>query len=65
MYTGHSENKYFSLSADNAKLEAASMLGEDLMVLYKKCCCPDINICVEGKNFQAHRYISSIRILPE
>ncbi|KFO89394.1 BTB/POZ domain-containing protein 8, partial [Buceros rhinoceros silvestris] len=48
-------------TASNAKLEAASMLGEDLMVLYKNCCCPDINICIEGKNFQAHRAILCAR----
>ncbi|NWT40869.1 BTBD8 protein, partial [Chroicocephalus maculipennis] len=42
-------------------LEAASVLGEDLMMLYKKCCCPDINICVEGRVFQAHRAILCAR----
>ncbi|XP_074455620.1 BTB/POZ domain-containing protein 8 [Larus michahellis] len=45
----------------NCKLEAASVLGEDLMMLYKKCCCPDINICVEGRVFQAHRAILCAR----
>ncbi|NXN63624.1 BTBD8 protein, partial [Himantopus himantopus] len=42
-------------------LETASVLGEDLMMLYKKCCCPDINICIEGKDFQAHRAILCAR----
>ncbi|NXL55918.1 BTBD8 protein, partial [Chordeiles acutipennis] len=42
-------------------LETASELGEDLMMLYKKCCCPDINICIEGKDFQAHRAILCAR----
>uniref|UniRef100_A0A669QWP5 BTB/POZ domain-containing protein 8 n=1 Tax=Phasianus colchicus TaxID=9054 RepID=A0A669QWP5_PHACC len=28
---------------------------------YKKCCCPDINICIEGKDFQAHRAILCAR----
>ncbi|NXX18944.1 BTBD8 protein, partial [Podargus strigoides] len=42
-------------------LETASALGEDLMMLYKKCCCPDINICIEGKDFQAHRAILCAR----
>ncbi|NXD65000.1 BTBD8 protein, partial [Eolophus roseicapillus] len=42
-------------------LETASVLGEDLMMLYKKCCCPDINICVEGKEFHAHRAILCAR----
>ncbi|XP_054240443.1 BTB/POZ domain-containing protein 8 [Indicator indicator] len=45
----------------HSKLETASVLGEDLMMLYKKCCCPDINICVEGKVFQAHRAILCAR----
>ncbi|NXC06266.1 BTBD8 protein, partial [Orthonyx spaldingii] len=42
-------------------VETASVLGEDLLMLYKKCCCPDINICVEGKDFQAHRAILCAR----
>ncbi|NXW09308.1 BTBD8 protein, partial [Fregetta grallaria] len=42
-------------------LETASVLGEDLMMLYKKCCCPDISICIEGKDFQAHRAILCAR----
>ncbi|KFV45513.1 BTB/POZ domain-containing protein 8, partial [Gavia stellata] len=45
----------------NATLETASVLGEDLMMLYKKCCCPDINICIEGKYFHAHRAILCAR----
>ncbi|KFP41014.1 BTB/POZ domain-containing protein 8, partial [Chlamydotis macqueenii] len=45
----------------NSKLETASVLGEDLMMLYKKCCCPDISISIEGKNFQAHRAILCAR----
>ncbi|KFP17484.1 BTB/POZ domain-containing protein 8, partial [Egretta garzetta] len=45
----------------NSKLETASVLGEDLIMLYKKCCCPDINICIEGKDFQAHRAILCAR----
>uniref|UniRef100_A0A8C4VD02 BTB/POZ domain-containing protein 8 n=1 Tax=Falco tinnunculus TaxID=100819 RepID=A0A8C4VD02_FALTI len=57
----NTENSYFSPSAGNSKLEAASVLGEDLMMLYKKCCCPDINICIEGKDFQAHRAILCAR----
>uniref|UniRef100_A0A8C5IDF3 BTB/POZ domain-containing protein 8 n=1 Tax=Junco hyemalis TaxID=40217 RepID=A0A8C5IDF3_JUNHY len=52
---------FFSLYAGNSKVETASVLGEDLLMLYKKCCCPDINICVEGKNFQAHRAILCAR----
>uniref|UniRef100_A0A8B9NYM7 BTB/POZ domain-containing protein 8 n=1 Tax=Apteryx owenii TaxID=8824 RepID=A0A8B9NYM7_APTOW len=45
----------------NSNLETASVLGEDLMMLYKKCCCPDITICIEGKEFQAHRAILCAR----
>ncbi|KAM6261952.1 BTB/POZ domain-containing protein 8 isoform 1-T1 [Porphyrio hochstetteri] len=48
-------------TADNSKLETASALGEDLMMLYKMCCCPDTNICIEGKDFQAHRAILCAR----
>uniref|UniRef100_A0A8D0F5W3 BTB/POZ domain-containing protein 8 n=1 Tax=Strix occidentalis caurina TaxID=311401 RepID=A0A8D0F5W3_STROC len=55
------KNSYFPLSAGVSKLETASVLGEDLMMLYKKCCCPDINICIEGKDFQAHRAILCAR----
>ncbi|XP_068808610.1 BTB/POZ domain-containing protein 8 isoform X3 [Struthio camelus] len=47
--------------ADNSKLETASVLGEDLVMLYKKCCCPDITICIEGTDFQAHRAILCAR----
>ncbi|NXX94347.1 BTBD8 protein, partial [Centropus bengalensis] len=42
-------------------LETASVLGEDLLMLYKKCCGPDITLCVEGKDFQAHRAILCAR----
>ncbi|NWH61406.1 BTBD8 protein, partial [Geococcyx californianus] len=42
-------------------LETASVLGELLLMLYKKSCCPDITICVEGKEFQAHRAILCAR----
>ncbi|XP_056353908.1 BTB/POZ domain-containing protein 8 isoform X1 [Oenanthe melanoleuca] len=48
-------------AAGNSKVETASVLGEDLLRLYKKCCCPDINICVEDKDFQAHRAILCAR----
>ncbi|POI35118.1 hypothetical protein CIB84_001130 [Bambusicola thoracicus] len=47
--------------AGNSKLETASALGDDLLRLYKKRCCPDINICIEGKDFQAHRAILCAR----
>ncbi|XP_069718864.1 BTB/POZ domain-containing protein 8 isoform X2 [Phaenicophaeus curvirostris] len=48
-------------SAGNSTLETASVLGENLLMLYKKCCCPDITLCVEGKDFQAHRAILCAR----
>ncbi|XP_021259755.1 uncharacterized protein KIAA1107-like isoform X2 [Numida meleagris] len=47
--------------AGNSKLETASALGDDLLRLYKKRCCPDISICIEGKDFQAHRAILCAR----
>lgn len=40
---------------DNYDLEPASELGEDLLKLYVKQCCPDIDICVGGQSFRAHR----------
>ncbi|XP_053928474.1 BTB/POZ domain-containing protein 8 isoform X3 [Cuculus canorus] len=48
-------------AAGNSTLETASVLGENLLMLYKKCCCPDITLCVEGKHFQAHRAILCAR----
>ncbi|XP_041886145.1 BTB/POZ domain-containing protein 8 isoform X1 [Corvus kubaryi] len=48
-------------AAGNSRVETASVLGEDLLMLYKNCCCPDINICIEGKDFQAHRAILCAR----
>uniref|UniRef100_A0A8C2N405 BTB/POZ domain-containing protein 8 n=1 Tax=Cricetulus griseus TaxID=10029 RepID=A0A8C2N405_CRIGR len=49
------------ISSDNYHLEPASELGEDLLKLYVNQCCPDIDICVDGKNFRAHRAILSAR----
>ncbi|XP_038600625.1 BTB/POZ domain-containing protein 8 isoform X2 [Tachyglossus aculeatus] len=46
---------------DNSELEPASELGEDLLRLYQKCCCPDIDIWIDGKCFQAHRAILCVR----
>nr|XP_026258904.1 BTB/POZ domain-containing protein 8 [Urocitellus parryii] len=46
---------------DNYDLEPASELGEDLLKLYVKHCCPDIDIYVDGKRFKAHRAILSAR----
>ncbi|XP_037354371.1 BTB/POZ domain-containing protein 8 [Talpa occidentalis] len=46
---------------DNNDLEPASELGEDLLKLYVKPCCPDIDIYVDGKSFKAHRAILSAR----
>uniref|UniRef100_A0A2I2Y2T2 BTB/POZ domain-containing protein 8 n=1 Tax=Gorilla gorilla gorilla TaxID=9595 RepID=A0A2I2Y2T2_GORGO len=42
------------ISNDNYDLEPASELGEDLLKLYVKPCCPDIDIFVDGKRFKAH-----------
>ncbi|CAO2639039.1 BTB/POZ domain-containing protein 8 [Lemmus lemmus] len=49
------------ISSDNYDLEPASELGEDLLKLYVKQCCPDIDICVGGQSFRAHRAILSAR----
>uniref|UniRef100_A0A2K6L829 BTB domain-containing protein n=1 Tax=Rhinopithecus bieti TaxID=61621 RepID=A0A2K6L829_RHIBE len=49
------------ISNDNYELEPASELGEDLLKLYVKPCCPDIDIFVDGKRFKAHRAILSAR----
>nr|XP_020015128.1 BTB/POZ domain-containing protein 8-like isoform X2 [Castor canadensis] len=49
------------ISNDNYDLEPASELGEDLLKLYVKFCCPDIDIYVDGKNFKAHRAILTAR----
>ncbi|XP_076403047.1 BTB/POZ domain-containing protein 8 isoform X2 [Peromyscus maniculatus bairdii] len=49
------------ISSDNYDLEPASELGEDLLKLYMKQCCPDIDICADGKSFRAHRAILSAR----
>uniref|UniRef100_H0WHN6 BTB/POZ domain-containing protein 8 n=1 Tax=Otolemur garnettii TaxID=30611 RepID=H0WHN6_OTOGA len=49
------------ISNDNCDLEAASELGEDLLKLYMKTCCPDVDIFVDGKCFKAHRAILSAR----
>lgn len=45
---------FFSFK-DIYDLEPASELGEDLLKLYVKHCCPDIDIYVDGKSFKAHR----------
>ncbi|XP_029416349.1 AP2-interacting clathrin-endocytosis protein isoform X2 [Nannospalax galili] len=47
--------------SDHYDLEPASELGEELLKLYVKCCCPDIDIYVDGKTFNAHRAILSAR----
>uniref|UniRef100_A0A8C4VU60 BTB/POZ domain-containing protein 8 n=1 Tax=Gopherus evgoodei TaxID=1825980 RepID=A0A8C4VU60_9SAUR len=54
-------NNSFLPFTGNSELETASGLGGDLMMLYKKCCCPDINIWIEGNQFQAHRAILCAR----
>lgn len=47
--------KPFISFKDNYDLDPASELGEDLLKLYVKHCCPDIDIYVDGKSFKAHR----------
>ncbi|XP_054448103.1 BTB/POZ domain-containing protein 8 [Pteronotus mesoamericanus] len=49
------------VSSDIYDLEPASELGEDLLKLYVKHCCPDTDIYVDGKSFKTHRAILSAR----
>ncbi|XP_064227210.1 BTB/POZ domain-containing protein 8 isoform X3 [Aotus nancymaae] len=49
------------ISNDNYDLEPASELGEDLLKLYVKPCCSDIDFFVDGKRFKAHRAILRAR----
>ncbi|XP_024421306.3 BTB/POZ domain-containing protein 8 isoform X2 [Desmodus rotundus] len=49
------------ISSDTYDLEPASELGEDLLKLYVKHCCPDVDIYVDGKSFKTHRAILSAR----
>ncbi|KAF6344093.1 BTB domain containing 8 [Rhinolophus ferrumequinum] len=49
------------ISTDIYDFEPASELGEDLLQLYVKHCCPDIDIYVDGKSFKTHRAILSAR----
>ncbi|XP_031193051.1 AP2-interacting clathrin-endocytosis protein isoform X3 [Mastomys coucha] len=49
------------ISKDGYDLEPASQLGEDLLRLYMNRYYPDIDICVDGKSFKAHRAILSAR----
>ncbi|XP_069088450.1 BTB/POZ domain-containing protein 8 isoform X1 [Pleurodeles waltl] len=46
---------------DDLLLETASKLGEDLLSIYNKCYCPDLDICVGEHHFQAHRAILCAR----
>nr|XP_034364484.1 BTB/POZ domain-containing protein 8 isoform X3 [Arvicanthis niloticus] len=48
-------------SGDDYDLEPVSELGEDLLKLYVNQYYPDIDICVDGKSFKAHRAILSAR----
>nr|KAF6443185.1 BTB domain containing 8 [Molossus molossus] len=43
------------VSSDIYDLEPASELGEDILKLYVKQLCPDIDIYVDGKSFKTHR----------
>uniref|UniRef100_A0A452R685 BTB/POZ domain-containing protein 8 n=1 Tax=Ursus americanus TaxID=9643 RepID=A0A452R685_URSAM len=58
---GISDGEDNLISTDNYDLDPASELGEDLLKLYVKHCCPDIDIYVDGKSFKAHRAILSAR----
>ncbi|XP_043941597.1 BTB/POZ domain-containing protein 8 isoform X2 [Protopterus annectens] len=43
--------------SDANKSETASVLGGDFLSFYRKCCYPDVNICIEGRVFPVHRAI--------
>ncbi|KAF6109312.1 KIAA1107 [Phyllostomus discolor] len=58
--TSDGEDNFIS-SEDVYDLEPASELGEDLLKLYVKHCCPDIDFYVDGKSFKTHRAILSAR----
>ncbi|XP_060686583.1 BTB/POZ domain-containing protein 8 [Hemiscyllium ocellatum] len=49
------------LSSDDSAPEPASILGADLLSLYRKGCCPDITLHVENRTFHAHRAILCAR----
>ncbi|XP_032772341.1 BTB/POZ domain-containing protein 8 [Rattus rattus] len=49
------------ISKDDCDLELASELGADLLKLYLSQDYHDIDICVDGKSFKAHRAILSAR----
>lgn len=49
------------ISKDDCDLEPASELGADLLKLYLSQDYHDIDICVDGKSFKAHRAILSAR----
>ncbi|KAG8511060.1 AP2-interacting clathrin-endocytosis protein [Galemys pyrenaicus] len=55
------DNNGLEPASELGDLEPASELGEDLLKLYVKHCCPDIDIYVDGRSFKAHRAILSAR----
>eukprot|EP00062_Callorhinchus_milii_P003326 gi/632940503/ref/XP_007885353.1/ PREDICTED: uncharacterized protein KIAA1107 homolog isoform X2 [Callorhinchus milii] len=55
------EEKYETVTEDSPTPDPASMLGADLLSLYKEGCCSDITLYAENKGFQAHRAILCAR----
>ncbi|XP_048395113.2 BTB/POZ domain-containing protein 8 isoform X2 [Stegostoma tigrinum] len=55
------EAEDYALSSDDPVPEPASMLGADLLSLYRRGCCPDITLHVENRIFHAHRAILCAR----
>ncbi|XP_067846019.1 BTB/POZ domain-containing protein 8 isoform X2 [Heptranchias perlo] len=55
------EEKYEIVSGDYPTPEPASVLGADLLAVYKEGCCPDITLYVENRVFQVHRAILCAR----
>ncbi|XP_067892873.1 BTB/POZ domain-containing protein 8 isoform X3 [Heterodontus francisci] len=55
------EEEHAISSSDDPTPEPASVLGADLLSLYKRGCCPDITLHVENRVFHAHRAILCAR----
>uniref|UniRef100_UPI00398EF487 BTB/POZ domain-containing protein 8 isoform X2 n=1 Tax=Pristiophorus japonicus TaxID=55135 RepID=UPI00398EF487 len=55
------EEKCETVFEDDPTPEPASVLGADLLSLYKEGCSPDITLLVENRIFQAHRAILCAR----
>lgn len=57
---GWSHNKSFFFVPDDSKIETASCLGKDLLMLCKKSWFSDLTIWIDRKQFQVHRYFKRL-----